>query len=200
MICVGSLNVTSIWRVRDMKRARSGGAQVLILLGLAGGKRSSRGSGRVGLDEFDGASGKDRGGEFDAEEGAADVGVVGGSEFEIDSGRGGAGVFHHFGGSHRPAGVPWFAELAGGAHLDGDGFGFAVAGVAILLFLAAGATHPRHFWLGDAHAGAEFQQVAIDAQAGQVTPSHHLRLGERRGSEGRKQNNRADSSNHHRRF
>jgi hypothetical protein len=38
--------------------------------------------------------------------------------------------------------------------------------------------------------------VAVDAYAGQVTPSHDFRLGERRAGEGRKENNRTSSPNH----
>src|ERR1022692_1225124 len=178
-------------------RALGGGAQVFILLGDAGGERRAFGGGRIGIDELYGAAGKDRGGEFDAEEGAADRGLVGGREFEIDFGGTGAGVFHDFGGGHRPAGALGVAELAGGAHADGDGFGFAVAGVVVLLLLAAGATHRRRLGLGDAHAGTEFQEVALDAQAGQVTPSHDLRLSERYGCESRKEDNGANSPNHH---
>src|ERR1039457_5848300 len=86
-------------------RALSGGAQVFILLGDAGGERRAFGGGRIGIDELYGAAGKDRGGEFDAEEGAADRGLVGGREFEIDFGGTGAGVCHDFGGGHRPAGA-----------------------------------------------------------------------------------------------
>src|ERR1017187_5859393 len=65
-------------------RALSGGAQVFILLGDAGGERRAFGGGRIWIDELYGAAGKDRGGEFDAEEGAADRGLVGGREFEIE--------------------------------------------------------------------------------------------------------------------
>src|ERR1039457_6572241 len=190
----GHLNLAGAGREA---RALGGGAQVFILLGDAGGERRAFGGGRIGIDELYGAAGKDRGGEFDAEEGAADRGLVGGREFEIDFGGTGAGVFHDFGGGHRPADALGVTELAGGAHADGDGFGFAVAGVVVLLLLAAGATHRRRLGLGDAHAGTEFQEVALDAQAGQVTPSHDLRLSERYGCESRKEDKGANSPNHH---
>ena len=155
------------------------------------------GGGRIGLDELHEAAGKNRGGEFDAKKGAADIGLVWGGEFEVDFGGARARVFHDLGGVHRPAAALGVAELARGAHADGDGFGFAVAGVIVLLFLAAGATYARQLRLGDAHTGAELQQVALDAQAGQVAPSHNLRLGQRNACEGRKQNHRAGRRNHH---
>jgi len=178
-------------------RALGGGAQVFIPLGDACGERRLCGAGRFGLDELHRAARENRGGEFDAQEGAADIGLVGGCEFEIDFGGARAGVFHVLRGVHRPAGARGVAELARGANANSDGFGFAVAGVIVLLFLAAGATHARQLRLGDAHAGTKFQEMALDAHAGQVTPSHNLRLGQRHTGEGCKQHYRARRRNHH---
>ncbi|MCX6633332.1 MAG: hypothetical protein NTW28_37530 [Candidatus Solibacter sp.] len=182
---------------RNEADALGGGADILILLFGAGGERSSFGGGRIGFDQLRGAARKYRGGEFDSQKSAADVGILGRGELEIQFGGGGASVFDDFGGCHGPAVALRIAELAGRAHLHGDGFNPPVAGIVVRLSLAAGATHPRQLRLGNAHAGAEFQKVAIDAQAGQIAPSHNLGLGERRTREGCKQNNRAGDPNHH---
>jgi hypothetical protein len=84
------------------------------------------------------------------------------------------------GSRHGPAISLRIAKLPGSAHLDLHGFYLAVAGIAVLLLLAARTGDAGKLRLPDTHAGAEFEQVAIDAQAGQVAPRHDFGLGERR--------------------
>ena len=186
-------------RARDEARTAGRGAQIFILVGGAGSERSGRRSGRIGLDEFDRTAGEDWRGEFDAEECAAHFCILGRGECESDFGGAGAGVLHGFGGRHGPAIALSVPKLPGSAHLHRYGFHLAVAGIAVLLLLAAGAADTRKFRLGDADAGAEFEQVALDAHAGQVSPRHDFGLGERRARR-RKQNQRAGNPNHHRKF
>jgi len=167
---------------REEAHAGGCGAQVLILFGDAGGERSLRRAGRRGVDKLHRAAGEQRGGKIEAEVSATDVGLFRRGELDIDFGGAGPGVFDHLGSGNRPLRA-LVAELFRRAHLDLDGLDFAAAGVGIGLAFPAGAGDSDAIRLCDAHAGVEFQQVAVHADARQVTPGHYLGLAGRRAGE-----------------
>ena len=173
---------------RDQADAAGFGVQILVLFGFASGQRSPRRSRRDRLDELRGTAGEERGGKIQAQVGAPDIGLFRRPELDIDFGRAGPGVFHHFGSANGPVRA-LLAELFRRAHPDLDGFDLAVAGVAVVLPLPAGARNPNAIGLGHAQAGVEFQQVAVHADARQIAPGHNLGLAGRRAGKPRQQAN-----------
>src|ERR1017187_7656753 len=166
---------------RDEAHTAGGCPDIFVLFGGPGRQGNTVRGWRSRIDELRRAAGELRGGKVHAEKSPGDVGLVLGSELDVNLGRAGAGIFHRFLAGEGPIvawrGVPVFLLRA---HLHRDGLDLPVARVAIRLLLPARARDSRPVRLSHAHTGVQFHQLAVDAYARYVAPGHHLGLAERR--------------------